>query len=350
MRFHLLAPANVQTTKKYNLDGFNMATIRFARVLKSLGHTVFLYASEFNDAPCDELITVISSKEQHELTGGTDYYDEIPAANHPEWMLSNSRIIGEITKRKQPRDFICSIGGVAQKAVADAHPDLFFVEYSVGYPGTFSPYRVFESQAWRHFIYGQERNLIGRNFEDVIPCFFDKTEYRLSEKKENFLLFVGRVINLKGVSSACQVAKKSGLPLKVIGYGEACWVTDGAEYLGPLGDKERNEYMSKARALICPTQYVEPFGCVAVEAQLCGTPVISTDFGGFTETVEEAATGFRCRYMGEFLRATEKVLFLDPVYIQNRARNLYSLEAAAVSYQRYFTRLGFLHDKGWYHE
>ena len=51
MRFHLLAPPNTQTTRAYSLSGFTQATIRFARILKDLGHTVFLYASEENDAP-----------------------------------------------------------------------------------------------------------------------------------------------------------------------------------------------------------------------------------------------------------------------------------------------------------
>ena len=43
-------------------------------------------------------------------------------------------------------------------------------------------------------------------------------------------------------------------------------------------------------AVLCLTSYLEPFGCVAVEAQLCGTPVISTDFGGMVETVEQFKT------------------------------------------------------------
>ncbi len=73
MRVHLLALPNVQTTRDYSLDGFCVATRRFARILKELGHTVYLYASEENDAPCDELVTVITKEEQTTLIGDVPY-------------------------------------------------------------------------------------------------------------------------------------------------------------------------------------------------------------------------------------------------------------------------------------
>ena len=58
MRAHLMMLPNCQSTMAYDLDGFNVMGIRFAQVLKRLGHTVILYASEENDAPCDELVTI----------------------------------------------------------------------------------------------------------------------------------------------------------------------------------------------------------------------------------------------------------------------------------------------------
>ncbi len=352
MTIHLLALPNVQTTRAYSLDGFCQMTIKFARLLKMLGHTVILYASEENEAPCDELVTVITKEEQQTFLDGlkgdpTPYQYAYIEEWSPIWQLANGRMIREIGKRKQERDIICLIGGYSQHPVTDAHPDLMAVEYSIGYNGSFAPYRVFESKAWQHVSYGAQQIGDVRFFDTVIPCFYDKDEFQFNDKKEPFVLYVGRLIPRKGLAIACEAASLAGVPLKVIGHGDKSLVTHGAEYLGALDQDERNKWLSHAQAVIIPTTYVEPFNQVAVEAQMCGTPVICTDIGGFTETVEHGKTGYRCNYLGEFVRAIRKTQHLDRHYIRRRAVRLYSMEAAAQQYRKYFDRLELLWDKGW---
>jgi glycosyltransferase involved in cell wall biosynthesis len=346
MRFHLLSVPNVQTTGAYSLDGFCMATIKFARLLKGLGHHVTLYASEENEAPCDELVTVITKEEQETLLAGSPY--QYAAFNEilPLWQLSNQRMIREIATRKQPRDFICSISGGSQKPVADAHPELMFVEYSIGYIGSFAKYRVYESNIWRHCTHGFQDDQQGRFFDETIPYFFDEIAFPYPRKKEPFALYVGRLTEKKGVGIACKAARLAGIPLKIIGHGDPGLVTDGAEYLGALADIERNEWLARASVFISPTRYLEPFGAMAVEAQMCGTPVVSTNFGAFVETVEQGKTGYRCNYMGEFVRGLQDAPKLDSKYIRERAVRLYSMTAAAPRYQRYFDRLMLLWGDG----
>lgn len=223
--------------------------------------------------------------------------------------------------------------------VAEAHLDLMFVEYSVGYISSFSKYRVFESRVWQHTTHGFQDNIRGEFFEEVIPLFFDETKFKYNLPKENFALYAGRLTEKKGIELACKAAKLAGIPLKVIGHGDPKLITDGAEYLGSVSDAERNEWMARASVFICPTLYIEPFGSVAVEAQLSGTPVVSTPFGGFVETVEHGRTGYRCHTMDEFVRALHEAQSLNTKYIRNRAVSLYSMGAAAPQYQRYFERL-----------
>jgi len=348
MRVHLLALPTVQTTQAYSLDGFCVATIRFARILKAfLGYEVILYASEENEAPCDELVTVITKEEQNTILDGGAYQYAAMENRRALWDLANPRIIREIEKRKQPRDLICGIGGASQQVVALAHPDLPFVEYSIGYVSSFAKYWVYESHIWRHCTHGYQDDQQGRFFDAVIPYFFDETEFPFQVEKEPFALYVGRLTARKGIAIACQAARLAGIPLKVIGHGDPSLVTDGAEYLGALPDVQRNAWLARASCLICPTLYLEPFGAMAVEAQLCGTPVISTDFGAFVETVEHGRTGFRCRYLGDFVRALTDVQALDPIYIRRRAVSLYSMTAIAPQYARYFAQLALLWDQGW---
>jgi glycosyltransferase involved in cell wall biosynthesis len=149
------------------------------------------------------------------------------------------------------------------------------------------------------------------------------------------------------VEIAARASAAAGLPLYIIGHGLEIPTPDGATHLGALPSASRNQWMARAQAVFTPTLYLEPFNQVAVEAQLCGTPVISTDFGGFTETVEHGATGFRCSYLGEFVQALREAPRLDPAYIRARAEALYSLDAVKPQYQRYFERVALRWDAGW---
>lgn len=345
MNIHLLALPHTQTTWAYDLDGFNTATIRFATLLKRLGHTVLLYASEENDAPCDELITVVTKAEQTAVIKSDPYQYANQTQTNPLWELANPRMAREIGKRKQPRDVIALIGGGSQQPVTVQHPELLVVEYCIGYVGNFSNFRVFQSRAWQHYCYGAQKIETVRHFDAVIPAFYETTKFP-SYQPEEYLVYVGRLTPRKGISIVCEAAKAAQTPLKVIGHGNKDLVTYG-EYLGALHDAEKNEVVARAKALLCPTIYVEPFGGISPEAQLCGTPVISTDCGGFVETVEHGRTGYRCNIFGEFVDAITRVGNLDRQYIRQRAQSLYSMEAGMESFRKYFNRLDTLWDKGW---
>ncbi len=349
MRVHLLSLPNVQSTWKYDLDGFNVMNLRFAKILKTLGHHVTFYASEQNDAPCDELVTITTLEEQQKIIGTFQYQHANISHTNPLWVLAAPRMIAAIGERKQPRDIICTIGGGSQQNVTDAHPDLLTVEYSIGYVGNYARHRVFESDIWRHMCYGYQHNDSVRLFDETIPGFFEAEKFP-QHTPEDYIVYVGRFVPKKGLSVVCEAAKRAGVKLKLIGHGDPAVTKDLITYgenLGALPELERNEVVAKAKALICPTMYLEPFGCISPEAQLCGTPVISTDAGGFVETVEHGKTGFRCSMLGEFVDAIHRVDSLDRDYIRARARRLYSMETAAVAYDKYFKKLDTLWGDGW---
>lgn len=349
-RIHLLALPNAPTTAHYALDGFSQMTIRMAKVLDRLGHTVYLYGSEENEAPCTELIPVIRKTEQTQIIGPThQYQNAVMTADNPLWKLANPRIIAEIGKRKQPRDMIFTIGGNAQSLVTQAHPDLMDVEYSIGYPGNYARYRVFESAIWQHYCYGAQSINTVRFYDAVIPGFFDETEFSEGEPDEPYVVYCGRLVPRKGISIACDAARLAGVPLKVIGHGDPALVTYG-EYLGPLSTPDRNRVMAGASAVLCPTLYVEPFNCVAVEAQLCGTPAITTAQGGFLETVVSGETGYHCHLLKEFVEAIHNADLLHRGVIRERAIRLYGLKTAAQSYAAYIARLETLWGRGWLSE
>ena len=349
MRFHVISLPHTQTTKEFVNCAFTEKVRRFCNMMNSLGHEVYLYAGEQNEAEVDELITCITEQERLDSLNGKHYVEGSFDNTLPHWQRFLTNAIEGIHQRIQQKDFICIIGGTSQKPIADAFPNYMSVEFGVGYGGTFSKYRVFESYAWMHSIYSGWTNPISVNgnfFDTVINGYLDPDMFPLVEKKEPYYLYVGRMIDRKGVDIASEVCKELGVELIMAGPGNE--IPAYGKYVGPVGPEERAKLMGGATALFAPTKYIEPFGNIVIEAQACGTPTITTDWGAFTETNINGLTGYRCRTFDEFCKAAEDVKSLDPKTIHERAINLYSVDNIRYEYDKYFRRLLTLWDKGWY--
>lgn len=348
MRFHVVGLPFTHTTDDFPACAFTMKVRKFSQMMKAAGHTVFLYSGEQNTAPCYEHISCISEQERLDILQGNHYTIGKFDLSLPQWRNFNLRVAAEISKRAQQKDFICVIGGTCHQPIAQMLPELMTVEFGIGYPGTFANFRVFESYAWMHAVYGtttsNPADLDGKWYDAVIPGYVDASEFPLGTGQGDYLFFIGRLIERKGYKIAADVAEHLGKRLVVAGVGTP---PAYGEYIGPIG-LDRAQWFGEASAVFVPTTYVEPYGTVNVEAQMTGTPVITTDWGAFTETVEDGKTGFRCRTFGEFVEAVEAAPTLDRNYIRQRALNTYSLEATAPKYERYFHRLLQLWDQGWY--
>lgn len=347
MRFHVPALPHRHVLKEPSDCAYTDKVRKFCNMMMSLGHEVFLYSNGPTDAACTEHIDC-----------GMELPPTMPefSADNCSFFQFSSIVVERMRSRLQPRDFICIIGGLAQKAIADAFPYHMTVEYGIGYGGVFAPYRVYESQAWRHqvngHLYGTHQDNV-RNFDTVIPNYFEVDDFPLVETKQDYFLFMGRLIERKGYQIAVDVCKQLGKRLIVAGAGTP---PDGVEYAGVVGPIRRAELMGNAKAVFVPTQYVEPFGGVAIEANLCGTPVITSDGGAFTETVENGFNGQRCSNYREFLRAAEYYDHLDDgpdgtsLYsdIAGCAARTYSTTVVRHRYQDYFNRLLLLWEDGFY--
>jgi glycosyltransferase involved in cell wall biosynthesis len=245
----------------------------------------------------------------------------------------------------------CTWGGTQIEATRDLSQ--FVVESGVGYRHTFAKYRIFVSYAWLHFHLGHEGKFDGNRWYDVvIPNAIDPSEFDFRpEDKNGDFLFMGRLNDDKGVGIAIETAKRARRRITIAGQGDPTRFLAGnshVHYLPPQNLDERRKLMAQASAFLCPTQYVEPFGNVAVEAQMSGTPVISTDWGGFTETVLHGVTGYRCRTMEQFVWAAENIDRIDPSVCRQWAVDNFSPDRSASRYEEYFQMLLDLDGQGWY--
>lgn len=316
--------------------------------MTSLGHEVYLYAGEQVEAPVTKLITCISEERRAQAVGNSHYTQASFDTNALHWRIFNTNVIRLMQSHLQERDFICLIGGSAHKEIADKYPNHISVEFGVGYGGVFSKYRVFESYAWMHSIYAGWKNPTtadGQFFDTVIPGYLEPEMFPLGKGDGDYYLYLGRLIERKGFNIAQEVCERLGKRLILAGPGEH---KGYGEFVGSVGPEQRAELIGGAIAMFAPTIYVEPFGNVVIEAQACGTPTITTDWGAFTETNINGFTGFRCRTLQEFMDAAENVKTLDRAEIRKHAINNYSLEVIAKRYEDYFNTLSTLWDDGWY--
>jgi glycosyltransferase involved in cell wall biosynthesis len=200
----------------------------------------------------------------------------------------------------------------------------------------------------------------GERYHVVIPHFFDPEELPLNTgPRGDHFLFVGRLIKYKGLRIAVEACNRISTTLRIAGQGVKSYspgrleAQDGMvhegniEYIGSIGPEQRGKEMGQAKAVFVPSEYAEPFGNVAVEAQFCGTPVITTEWEAFPETFEHGRSGWRCRRLDHFVWAAENLRQFDPAYISQRAASLHSMEAVKPRYQEYFEMLSELWDEGW---
>jgi glycosyltransferase involved in cell wall biosynthesis len=221
----------------------------------------------------------------------------------------------EIRKRASDGDIIACFFGVDNQLACEMNPNCKAVEPSIGYRanGIFAPYRVFTSYANMHMFYGERGMLMNPSwFDDVIPNPFTVNEFEYCEQKEDYFLYFGRVVEEKGVHLAIQATERLGKKLIIAGPGSLqslgySKTPDHVEMFGIANAEQRKELMRKAKCLIGLTHYVEPFGNMVIEANLSGTPSITTDWGGFTETVVEGKTGYRVRDFKSLLTAMNSI-------------------------------------------
>lgn len=276
-RFHLLGLAHTKTNKDYDSCAFSQKVLKMGKMLTSLGHEVYHYGAEGSDLQCTEHITCVTDAEQQYCYEGYDWHKEQFKGDPNDYAYRRftQKAVEEINKRKRKQDMLLISMGTWQKPIADA-TGVMPVEMGIGYTGVWCNYRVFESYAWMHYIYGMlypsGAACDGKFYDCVIPNYYDPEDFEYRDKKEDFYLYIGRMIPRKGIHIAVQVVDKIGAKLVIAGQGDLAELgisSPNIEYLGYVDPKTKSELMGKAKAVFVPTLYLEPFGGVNVEAQFC---------------------------------------------------------------------------------
>ena len=398
MRFHVLGLPHTVTSKEYSACAFTQKVLKFCTMMTRRGHTVFHYGHEKSQVECTEHISVTDDAVLEKAYGNHDWRAQQFKHNSSDFahIVFNVRAAEEVAKRKAPGDFLLLFWGHGHGHVGKVHAnDMLVVEPGIGsYNKLFAPFAVFESYAVMEHVYGKY-NMSPRFMDAVVPNYFDPDDFidatdaiqaRIGEWCASkpphtdraiqslhtiqsiqgpYVLMIARLIQSKGVQLAIEICKAAHIKLVIAGQGRIeDYVSKDFQFelreaheplavthIGYVEPNERAVLIARAKCLLAPTLYSEPFGGVNVEAQMSGIPVVTTDWGAFAETVVHGITGYRCRTMDHFLWAIKNVEHLDRSKIRRWALSNYGLSKVATMYEEYFSMVSSIQKgRGFYQE
>jgi glycosyltransferase involved in cell wall biosynthesis len=166
-----------------------------------------------------------------------------------------------------------------------------------------------------------------------------------------YLAFLGRLSRAKRPDRAIEIARKSGMKLKIaakIDENDPAYfrntiepLIDGEqiEYVGEINEAEKPAFLGKATAMVFPIDWPEPFGLVVIEAMAFGTPVIAWNEGAMPEIVDEGVTGFVVGSIDEAVARAREIDDLDRRAVRSTFERRFSLERMVNEYEAAYARL-----------
>jgi len=226
--------------------------------------------------------------------------------------------------------------------------------------GSFTPemirlYDLVGDRAWFVAISeAQKRFHESLRYGGVVYNGIDMAFYSFNTQKEDFILFLGRAAPEKGWRRAIEAAKLAGEHL--VSAVKIAHPTEQEEWeknikpilpkdwtlLGEISQEEKVDLLRRAKAVLFPIDWPEPFGLVMTEAMACGTPVIATPRGSVPEVIVDGVTGWIVSVENYPQEAADKLKHLDEIDPQagrDRVQRLFSKEAMVAGYEGVFERV-----------
>jgi glycosyltransferase involved in cell wall biosynthesis len=189
--------------------------------------------------------------------------------------------------------------------------------------------------------------LAGLNVVGTVLHGIDTDRFVFREKPEDYLLFLGRFTEGKGVLQAIEIAKRLGIKLILAAAEDEYYRervaphVDGRHivYYGEADFDAKVKLYGAARALLYPIQAREPFGLVLAEAMACGTPVAALNRGAVSEVVDQGVTGMIFDNLEHMANELPRVFDLDRRRVRERAVARFGVARMVDEYIRVYSRI-----------
>ncbi|CAI8861186.1 glycosyltransferase family 4 protein [Methylocaldum szegediense] len=175
--------------------------------------------------------------------------------------------------------------------------------------------------------------------------------YTFRAEPGTYLAFLGRISPEKRVDRAIEIAIRAGMPLKIaakVDKADREYFDQKikhllkhplVEYIGEVNEREKNELLGNAYALLFPIDWPEPFGLVMIEAMACGTPVIAFRNGSVPEVMRHGATGFIVEDIKQAVAAVERIGEISRITCRKEFESRFSARRMANDYVQIYRQL-----------
>jgi glycosyltransferase involved in cell wall biosynthesis len=179
----------------------------------------------------------------------------------------------------------------------------------------------------------------------------DVKAYTAPRGKRSHLTYLGRIAPVKGTHIAIEVAKQSGIPLKIAGEIQPMFRdyyetrvklhVDGRfiEYVGEADLPSKNELLANSLALLFPIEWEEPFGLVMIEAMACGAPVLAFPNGSAPEVVKDGVSGYLCNSVEQMAKRAKLCEKFNAGEVRSYVATNFSLQKMVDQYAALYSEL-----------
>jgi len=197
----------------------------------------------------------------------------------------------------------------------------------------------------------QRKPLPWLNWLGTVPHGLPADSLSLHTSKGGYLAFLGRIAPEKGIDRAIEISRRAGIPLKIAAKVDRAdqeyfsakikplLASPLIDFIGEIGNSEKDEFLGNAKALLFPIQWPEPFGLVMIESMACGTPVIAYSFGSVPEIVRDGVSGYLVSDIDEAVAAIGQLKNLDRRAVRQHFELNFTDDRMAQNYLSIYNKL-----------
>jgi glycosyltransferase involved in cell wall biosynthesis len=212
-------------------------------------------------------------------------------------------------------------------------------------------YRCFPEMPVISISNAQREPLPWANWQGTVYHGLPLDRYRFHPEPGEYFAFLGRISPEKRVDRAVEIAREFGRPLRIAAkidrvdrdyfqsVIEPLLRDPLVDFVGEIGEAEKQEFLGNAYALLFPIDWPEPFGLVMIEAMACGTPVIAYDNGAVPEVMEPGQTGFVVTELADAVEAASRVAELSRARCREIFETRFTAARMAHDYVRIYQRI-----------